>query len=204
MENKKSKSYLIIGSIVLLIATVDLVLGIKYDPLEDLLWFSNTILFLLAFAYILRSRLLMGSILISSIVEIPWTIDFISHVLFNKGIFGNVTGYMFNIYGAGSLRFYIEMNHLLVIPLALYGAYKIGIHEKSYLISSAHATLLNTLTFLFTNPEKNINCIEHLCFIKSNPFAINPTFYFIIWTLVLCFVSWTLNKTAIRIIKNKN
>lgn len=203
---QRQKSYdlnFIIGIIIILVAIIDLIFGILKDPLEDLLWFSNTILFLLGFAFIFKSKLLMGSVLILSIVELFWLIDFLGNILIGRGIFGGTTDYMFSIYGINSFRFYIELDHTLVFPLSIYGTYKIGLHNKSYILSSAYAIILNTLTFFFTPLEKNINCIQRLCFLKENPFKVSNKLYFIIWTLFLCITAYFLNKVMMKINKIK-
>ncbi|GEM_PF-3161709 len=204
MEKKENAKCIVIGALILTIASIDFVIGLKNDPLKDLLWFSNTILFVLGLAYLLRSKLIAGSVLISSIAEVPWVIDFIGHLFFGRSAFGGVTDYMFSFYGTNSLRFFIELDHLLIIPLAIYGAYKIGVHKKSYLFSSAHAILIVTLTFFFSTKEENINCIYRLCFLKTNPLPISETAYVILFTVSLCCITYLENAIIIRILDKKN
>ena len=185
-----------IGIIVLIAALTDLAFGIYYDPWYEILWFSNTILFILAFAFMFRSSLLMGAVLISSIVEIPWIVDFITHLMFGRGYFGGVTDYMFKL---SSPRFYNELNHLSILPLVIYGAFAVGISGKSYLFSGMHAAVLNTLSFFFAPAASNINCINHLCFLKENPFPLNGFAYYAVATLLLCIFSYILNKAYLLI-----
>ncbi len=203
MNQKDRKRLLFVGIILVIIGAVDFIFTLLFEPFYNLLWFSNAITLLLGLALIFMNRLFMGAILISSAAEIPWVVDFIGRLFFGKGIFGNVTEYMFKNFGFYSINFYMELDHLLVIPIALYGAFKIGVHKKSYLISSAHIILLNILTFYLTPAQKNINCIYHLCSLKEGISNFNDAAYLIIWTVLLCITAYLLNKAALKFFKQK-
>ena len=203
MNQKDRKKLFFIGFILVVIGAVDFIFTLLFEPFYNLLWFSNAITLLLGLSLILMNRLFMGAMLISSTAEIPWVIDFIGRLFFGKGIFGNVTQYMFKDFGFYSINFYMELDHLFVIPLALYGAFKIGVHKNSYLISSAHIILLNILTFYSTPASKNINCIYHLCLLKEDIFNFNDAAYLIIWTVLLCITAYLLNKAALNFFKQK-
>ena len=191
-----------IGFLLLSIGIIDVVHTVLYKPLYELLWFSNSILVLAGLAFIFQSRLLIGSVLISSVVEIPWVVDFFGRLAFDKVLLGGVADYMLNDFGFSSARFYIELNHLLVIPFSVYGALKIGIHRQSYVVSSIHAVLLNTLSFFFAPAAKNINCMRHLC-ISGRNFS-GGAKYFIGFTLFLCVLAYFINLGALRIFKHRN
>ncbi|MBI2649817.1 hypothetical protein HYX04_00720 [Candidatus Woesearchaeota archaeon] len=203
MSQKDRKRLLIVGFILVAIGAADFIFTVLFEPFYNLLWFSNAITLLLGLAIISMNRLFMGAMLISSAAEIPWVMDFISHIFLGKGIFGNVTEYMFMDFGLKSINFYMELDHLLVIPIALYGAYKIGVHKNSYLISSAHIILLNALTFYMAPASKNINCIFHLCPLKEDIFNLNDVAYLIIWTVLLCITAYLLNKSALKFFRQK-
>ena len=203
MNQKDRKKLFFVGFILVIIGAVDFVFTLLFEPFYNLLWLSNAITLLLGLALILMNRLFMGAMLISSTAEIPWTVDFIGRLFFGNGIFGNVTEYMFKDFGLYSINFYMELDHLLVIPIALYGAFKIGMHKNSYLISSAHIILLNISTFYLAPASKNINCIYHLCLLKEDIFNFNDAAYLIIWTVLLCITAYLLNKAALKFFKQK-
>ena len=204
MHKKDKKRLFFIGILLLIISFVDIIHTIFFGPLYNLFWFSNTINVLLGLALVIGKRLFMSAVLISSAAEIPWVIDFLGQLFLKKSLFGDVTEYMFTDFGYSSLNFYMELNHLLVIPIAIYGASKIGIHKNSYLISSTHIIVLNILTYYFTLPSKNINCVYHLCLLKEDIFHVNDILYLIIWTFSLCILAYLLNKIAIKFFKHQN
>ena len=203
MKRKDSKILLLIGFAILIIGMIDFTYTLFFESPYELLWFSNGISILLGLALVFRNRLFMGAMLITSTVEVPRIIDFFSRLIFGAGVFGNATEYMFKDFGFRSINFYMELDHIIVVPIALYGAYKIGVHKKSYLISSTHAILLNILTFFIAPPSKNINCIYYLCSMKEDLFKINDAAYLIIWTALLCIAAYLLNKVAIKFFKHK-
>ena len=203
MKQTHSNKLLFIGLATLIIGIVDFTYTLFFESPYELLWFSNNITILLGLALIFRNRFFMGAMLITTAVEVPWIIDFFSRLIFRAGVFGNATEYMFKDFGFRSINFYMELDHIIVVPIALYGAYKIGVHKKSYLISSSHAILLNILTFFFAPPSKNINCIYYLCSLKEDIFKINDMAYFVVWTALLCITAYLLNKVVIKCFKHK-
>ena len=202
MGQKDRRILFIAGFILIFIGAADFIFTLLFEPFYNLFWFSNSITLLLGLALVLMNRLFMGAMLISSMAELPWAIDFIGRLFFGNGVFGSITEYMFKDFGFSSLDFYMELEHLLVVPIALYGASKIGVHKNSYLISSAHVILLNMLTFALTPASKNINCIYHLCFLKEDIFNMNNAAYLIIWTILLCIAAYSLNKAALKFFKH--
>ena len=203
MDKKNQKKLIVIGILLLIMGIADFAYTIFFEPLYNLLWFSNSITILVGLAIISRNRLFMGAMLISSMIEIPWVVDFLSHLLFGVGVFGNATEYMFRDFGFNSLNFYLELNHVLVIPAAVYGALKIGIHKKSYFVSGAQAALFSILAFYLAPASKNINCVYHLCSFKEDIFGINNSFYLVVWISFLFIMGYLLNRAFLNFLKHE-
>lgn len=176
----------LIGIICLIWALLDIVLTIKQEPYYVMFWFSNSIFLLLSIGFLFKNRLLVSSIAIAAVItETGWVLDFLARLITTHGLFAApITEYMFKGFGFASPMFYIELNHLLVIPLALYGAYKLGMHKKAYLLCFGYSVFFNLLAYLFVSAEYNINCVHYLCFLSANPHWIPQPYYLIIWIFV--------------------
>lgn len=176
----------LIGIICLIWALLDIVLTIKQEPYYVIFWFSNSIFLLLSIGFLFRDRLLVSSIAIAAVItETGWVLDFVTRLITTHGLFAApITEYMFTRIGFASIRFYIELSHVAVIPLALYGAYKLGMHKKAYLLCFGYSVFFNLLAYFFASAEYNINCAHYLCFLSANPHWIPQPYYLIIWIFV--------------------
>ncbi len=191
----KRDGFLIIGMILLIWSLVDITNTIINKSWYQLTWFSNNIILILSLAFLFRSKIFMTAVAISSLmVESPWFIDFFGRLLFNFAPFGGLSDYMFNELGFKNWVFYLELDHLLIIPLSIYGMLKLGVHKRAYLICGIFIFYFNSLAYFFTPKELNINCISRLCFLKENFIKVNSFSYYIIWMVSLGIVVYLLNK----------
>ena len=123
MPKRKISAFKIFALIIFLWSMLDSYLLIKDESLLQLLWFCNTVLFLLAFGLYFESSIVLTAVFIGALgVQSPWVLDFLIKLFFGHYIFG-VSSYMFD-YGFNNIRFYAELDHLLMLPLSLYGIYK--------------------------------------------------------------------------------
>ena len=191
----KRDAFLVVGIILLIWSLVDIVNTIVNKSWYQLAWFSNNIVLILSLAFIFRNKILMSAVAVSSlIVELPWFIDFFGRLLFNFVPFGGLSDYMFYEITVKNWLFYLELNHLVLIPLSMYGMYKLGVHKKAYLICWIFILYLNSLAYFLTPIELNINCVNRLCFLRENFIKVNSFSYYVLWMVSLAVVVYLLNK----------
>ena len=105
---------------------------IKYESVSQLLWFCNIVLILLAFGLYFESSIVLTAVLLGALAaQLPWMLNFLIKLFFGHYLFG-VSSYMFG-YGFHSIRFYAELDHLLILPLSMYGVYKLHFHKTELL-----------------------------------------------------------------------
>ncbi len=191
----------IIGAIALVWAILDIVLTIKQEPYYVAFWFSNSIFLLLSLGFLFRNRLIVSSIAIASVItETGWVLDFLTRLITTKGLFSApITEYMFTGFGFASARFYIELNHLIVIPLALYGTYQLGMHKRAYFLCLGYSFFFNLLSYFFAPTEYNINCAHYFCFFATNPQWLAQPYYLIVWIFAVGLIAVPLNYLFCRL-----
>lgn len=194
-------NFRIIGAIVLIWALVDIALTIKQEPYYVAFWFSNIVFLLLSIGFLFRNRLLVSSIAIASVIaETGFVLDFLTRLITTRGLFAApITEYMFTGFSFTSFRFYIDLNHLIVIPLALYGAYKLGVHKRAYLLCLGYSFFFNLLSYFFAPAEYNINCAHYLCFFAENPHWLPQPYYLIVWIFAVWLIAVPLNYLFCRL-----
>ncbi|MBL7056134.1 hypothetical protein ISS07_04435 [Candidatus Woesearchaeota archaeon] len=133
-KSKKSKieNFKIIGIFLLILALIDSYSLLRYETFTQLFWFCNFAIYLLAFGFYFKKPVVLTGVLIGSLtVQIPWVLDFLVQLITGYSLWG-VASYMFD-YGFNNVRFYIELDHLLILPLSIYGVYKSGFNKKGWL-----------------------------------------------------------------------
>src|SRR3989344_9244156 len=157
-RNKKGiiSIFKIFSLIVLVWASADAYLLVKDESLSQLLWFCNSVIFLLAFGLYFESSIVLTAVLIGAlVVQLPWVLDFFIKLFFGHDLFG-VTSYMFD-YGFNNIKFYAELDHLMIIPFSIYGVKKLGLHKKGWIIGTAVAIIINGGAYIFSSYKDNIN-----------------------------------------------
>ena len=182
---------------ILFLSFADAYFLLKYEHFSQLFWFCNTALFLLAFGLFFRKSIAITGIFLGAlVVQIPWVIDFLSQLLFNYKLFG-VASYMFE-YGFDSIRFYIELDHLLIIPLSLYAIKRLGFHKQGWVFAAIVAILINAGAFASSSQLDNVNCVFYSCFSDKITISKYPLFHMILWTFLIIALIYILNKLLIK------
>ena len=201
----KAKSLLdhmrVIGFLLLVWWAVDIAMTVKYDPLYSLFWFSNWLPLIVAIGFIFKSRIVMTSAAIAALVTEPgWMADFISRLFFGTGLFpGPVTEYMFVNIGPGSFFFYLELNHLVTLPLSLYGVFRLGVSALAYRLCMIYSFVFNSVTYFFTPAGANVNCVHFSCLAASGPGFVSQPYYYIVWMVLVGLIAWPVNILFIKL-----
>jgi hypothetical protein len=68
------------------------------------------------------------------------------------------------LFDQGFWIFWLNINlHILLLPLALYGVWKVGFERRSLLPTMFFIFVLLGATYIFTPVEQNINCVFRPC-----------------------------------------
>ena len=187
---------------VLLISLVDSYVLLKHEHFSQLFWFCNSVIYLLAIGlYFRNSMMLTGVFTGAMVVQIPWVLDFLLRLFFGYSLFG-ITSYMFD-YGFDNIRFYLELDHLLIIPLSIYGIKKTGFHKKGWVFASVVALAINTGAYLFSSTADNVNCVFYSCFSDKIIANAHPLAYMLGWTFLLCILFYIFNKITYKTLNRK-
>lgn len=195
MEKTQTKidNFKVIGLILFIISTIDTYFLLKFDGFSQLFWFCNSALYLLALGFYFRKSILITAVLLGAlVVQLPWVLDFF-YQLFTGKMWLGVASYMFE-YGFDNIRFYIELDHLFIIPLALCGIARLGFNKNGWAVAAIVAIILNAGAFLASSAEDNVNCVFYSCFsdkieMKEYPFA-----YALVWTASIITSIFVLSK----------
>lgn len=124
-----------------------------------ILWYSSAGFLLTAIALIIQNEFLIYSLFCALFaVEGIWTFDFIYGLIFHKSLLG-FTDYIdftnFNI------QYYYSTFYHPLIPIGLFIAilYTKKIHKYGWIGAIFFVSILMLLTYLFVNPNDQINCI---------------------------------------------
>lgn len=179
-----------IGAWFLLFSIASLFILINNDSQVYLLWLCNHMGFILGLALLFRSRFwLLAEISLGLLPQLFWSIDFIAYKFFNVYIF-NVTSYMFDP-SYPKAMYYISMNHLAMVPIALIALYFLGQpKKKAYYGALLHGSLLFIISLFFTNPMQNINCSFKSCMPMIPEFRFYPIVWFGVMILMVLLTYW--------------
>jgi len=188
---------------------------IEHGYVMSLLWFCHILAYILAAGSLLRSSLLSSIALISAIpTQFMWIVDFIQMLLFNSG---SRTAWMFaNDLNAWWIPHLSLLLHIIIIPISIYAVFKFGFHKRSIFYALAISTIVLFLTFIFTEPYININCVFYPCdlnwqthsslinynkFYGSTLYFIKELlFWYVVGTLVYLIVLRLAKKIGVRIL----
>ena len=192
----------IISIVILLISFVDTYFLLKYENFSQLFWFCNAVIYLLAIGLYFENSILLTGILVGALtIQIPWVLDFLLQLLFGYSLFG-VASYMFE-YGFNSLRFYVDLDHLLIIPLAIYGIKKTGFNKHGWVFAAIVALALNAGAYAFSSQLDNVNCVFYSCFDNKISTKEHPLLYMFMWTLSISILFYIFNLIIYRILNRK-
>lgn len=166
MLSKEKKRLILNGIIIiLLISLVILIINIFVFKLySSIFWLCYTgILLIMIGIWKNKSYIVLSQIIILAIPDVLWIIDFLAILITGNSVM-NLSNYFFQ--PRPLLAKLVSLQHLYVIPLALFALYIIKI-DKAKLALRFAAVQLVVFLFLsrtFTPIEDNINCTYFTCF----------------------------------------
>jgi len=200
---KKIKRYEIIdvlGWLFVVIAIVGAVNYISAGNPEQLIWLCYFGLFFIGAGLLSRVPFfVLAQLNIMIVPLLLWTIDFFSIFLTGSPLIG-IASYFF-VEGP-LLAKIITLQHLFTIPLGLWALYLLGIDKQgkeAWKLSFIEVSGAYLLALIFTNPEKNINCVFENCL----NFVIPGPIYPVVWFVVAFSVILILNFVLIKLFNKK-
>ncbi len=168
------------GYVLIVLGVLAFYNAISHDPME-VLWFSYAALLLVGLGVVTRNSYLIGSqVNIILIPYIIWNLDFFYYLITGSELFG-VTNYFFN--SRPTLAQIITLQHIFLVPIALYALSDIKIKRKDFWMLSLAQVILFFIIIKVIGDEKNVNCISYNCL----PFeiALYPAFWIIAYCLMI-------------------
>ncbi len=189
----KTNIFKVFSLMIVLWSILDSYLLIKYESWPQLLWFCNIAFFILAIGFYFESPIIVTFVLIGAIgFQIPWVLDFLFHLAFGHRLFG-VADYMFG-YGFHNIRFYVELNHLLILPFSFYGVKKFGLSGNAWILGGALTIFITIMSYKFSSYYDNINCIFYSCFNEKITIQNHSVLFAILCICLICTIIYILNK----------
>ena len=154
---------------------------------SGMLWFCYISLILLGVGMLMRNGYLIASqINILAVPLLMWNIDFLGILFFDREVF-HIATYFFER-EFFSLANIISLEHLFLLPLALFALWIVGLKRRdAWKLSVVQSLFILFLTLLLTNSEKNINCAFESCF----TFLGNFLYIYILIILFACIIILT-------------
>jgi hypothetical protein len=124
-----------------------------YGP-QNFLYLCDIALFFTAVALWLESRLLLSMQAVGIlVVQVLWTIDYLSHQVLGGSLFG-LTSYAF--FGSPIVRA-LTLFHILLPLLLLWIVNKVGYDRRAFVCQTLFTWLLLLCCYFFTDPKWNLN-----------------------------------------------
>ena len=149
---------------------------------DILFWFCNHSPLLFGLAFILkRIDFIKALINFGFLAQFFWTVDFIGKFFFDFYIF-NVTNYVFEDINGVYVLIPILV-HVLGTNLALFLVHHRKPKLKILIYSLVYVILLYGASLSYTDPERNINCVQYIC--GAQDYTFNGYTYF--WPVLIFF-----------------
>jgi hypothetical protein len=141
----------------LFVAVTVVVYSFKYS-LGNFLWFSDIALLTSVPALWLESSLLASVIAVGIVLpEVLWNVSFFGQLLTGRRITG-LTDYMFDPHKPLYLRA-LSLFHVFLPVMLLWMIHVLGYAPAAWIAQTALTWVVLPLTYLFTNPEENVNWV---------------------------------------------
>ncbi len=128
-----------------------------YGP-HNFLWLCDIANFIILIALWTESRLLLSSQLVAVLlVDLFWMVDLAIALIAGFHPIGG-TEYMLDRTSPLFIRL-LSLFHVFVPLLLLFAISRLGFHRKGLLLQTALTAIVLPLTYLLTDPEKNINWV---------------------------------------------
>jgi len=176
---------------------------VYYGP-QNFLWGCDIALMMTLYALWRRSALLASmAVLVTLIPDILWIADFAVQLISGRDVLSiGATAYMFDHDTPVFVRA-LSLFHIFLAPLLLWMIYHIGYDHRALYWQTGIAWVVLPLSYLFTDPEKNINWVHG---IGSLPPAWMPpvVFVLVIMLVVPAFIFWTTHWLMQRLFPGAN
>ena len=139
---------------------VTIVIYIKKYPLWNFLWFSDIALIATVPALWLENSLLASMMLLGVLLpEVLWNGAFFTRLVTGNRLFG-LTDYMFDASKPRYLRAISLVFHVLLPPLLLWMAYRLGYDSRALLAQTVLAWIVLPLSYWLGEPKvENLNWV---------------------------------------------
>ena len=146
-------------SYTLFVAVLVPVYGAHHGP-AHFLWASDIALLSMVIALWRESRLLTSMMAVAVLLpELAWNLDFFTRLLARSDVIGlDATGYMFNPAQPLWLRG-LSLFHVFLPALLVWMLYRFGYDRRAFLATTALCWVVLPVTYLFTDPARNINWV---------------------------------------------
>ena len=188
LHKRKELILKLIVGILFISIIISLINIFTFKLYESFFWLCYTGMLIIAIGIMQKKYyLILSQIIILAIPDILWIIDFF-YILFTGNSLFQLSTYFFE--DRPLIAKLVSLQHLYVIPLALYTLYFFKISKldkkKSLQFAAVQLIIFFILGMMFTTQETNINCVYELCFDISitNWLATNFPYGFA-WFLVM-------------------
>ena len=153
----KFDRFIFIGIYLLLSVAVNQWVNIaKYNNevgIRGIIWFCDLTAILLGIGMILKNKSLVTVSLVTAVpAQLPWIFDFFLEAA------GNGMGRTAGIWGWGPEVFWATVNlHSMLIPLSLYGVYKLGFDAKGLKYALLYGAFVLFLSYSISPIKSNFN-----------------------------------------------
>ncbi len=157
---------------------------------QNFLWGCDIALGMTLYALWRRSSLLASmAVLVTLIPDILWITDFTVQLISGRDVLGlGMTAYMFDQNMPVFVRA-LSGFHLFLAPLLLWMIYRIGYDRRAFYWQTGIAWLVLPLSYLFTDPERNINWVRGVGDLPPT-WMPAPLFVIVIMVVVPAFIFW--------------
>ncbi len=165
-----------------------------------ILWICYFGLLFVGVGMIMRnSSFILSQLNLLTIPLVFWNIDFFYRLITGNSFFG-ITDYLF--VGQKTLGNFITLQHIYIIPFALYAIYLIKLKRTdAWKISFLEIGLVFLIGLLFTPVKENVNCIFNSCISFVN---ISGILYYFVWFVVFFIMILITNFVIVFIFKKKD
>ncbi len=186
----------LIGAYLFVLGILAIVNSIIHPEIANFLWLCYISLLVIGLGMLLRnSRLITLQLNIIFLPILVWNVDFFYRLLSGEQLWG-ITEYLFEG-GLNSLGNFITLQHIYILPLAIYTIYKLGLRSKKiWIFSFVEIITLFVLGVLFTPVESNTNCIFSSC---VNFITITGIQYQIVWFVGIFAMIFGVNYGLVRL-----
>ena len=166
-------------------------------------WYCNLALLLGALAFVIKSRLLLSTLLIVTIpTQFFWIVADVMRVL-GLGILHRSAWLTIE---TNPLVFILNFNyHFAIIPICIYGIWKYGYDRRAFLGAVVFLMMIMFGTRLLTTVSYNVNCVYYPCDIPFNePGAKDQGWLYTIWRCgYFIFFSGILHLVCFKVLPKK-